>query len=75
MEDSVPLRATFQNSEYPAGIHRQSEDVNLLDSSRGTLSNGMPRMTEFVITAVEPDGSARPERKADYKGRIRVRLV
>ncbi|TMW64639.1 hypothetical protein Poli38472_011519 [Pythium oligandrum] len=73
-------RPTYVNSEFPSGQFRYSEDAMLLDtnnlnSSRMTMSGGLGsgmRQTEMKITAIEPDDASPPERKKDYKGRIRT---
>jgi hypothetical protein len=79
MEVEVPPRgSTFRNSELAvigsSGFHGLDSSRRLTESMRGSMTGGSFRgtVTEMKLTAVEPQGSV-PERKRDYKGRIRVR--
>ncbi|GLD96893.1 hypothetical protein PINS_up005576 [Pythium insidiosum] len=74
MADSNDGRPLYQHSDHPSGTYRHSEEMNALDvmpSSRQTLSGSGIRQTEMKIMAMEPEEGAPPERKKDYKGRIR----
>lgn len=79
-EVEVPPRgSTFRNSELAAvsssGFNGLDASRRLTESGRGSVTGGSFRgtVTEMKLTAVEPQGSV-PERKRDYKGRIRVCL-
>ncbi|GLE09584.1 hypothetical protein PINS_up021312 [Pythium insidiosum] len=75
MADSNDGRPLYQHSDHPSGTYRHSEEMNALDvmpSSRQTLSGSGIRQTEMKIMAMEPEEGAPPERKKDYKGRIRT---
>lgn len=77
-EVEVPPRgSTFRNSELVAlggsGYNLFDSSRRLTESARGSVTGGSVRgtQTEMKLLAVEPQGAV-PERKRDYKGRIRV---
>ncbi|KAL3661680.1 hypothetical protein V7S43_013439 [Phytophthora oleae] len=66
--------STFRNSEYTHEAMESSRltDSGIRESSMYGYGPGGQRQTEMKLLAVEPDLGAAPERKQDYKGRIRT---
>ncbi|KAI9913281.1 hypothetical protein PsorP6_006264 [Peronosclerospora sorghi] len=66
---------SFRNSEYTRDImenSRHTESGSQRESSMYGCGPHGQRPTEMKLLAVEPDFCAAPERKQDYKGRLRT---